>query len=80
MNSSHFSPKTRQAFDWLTGWWISLYSIGKREVLQVRVKVPFSGWIQSETKLKPEAASTLTLMCQIILVKNYHTTLDWLTK
>ena len=36
-------------------------------------RVPFSAWNQSETKLKPEAAYTLSLMFQIFFEKNYHT-------
>ena len=35
--------------------------------------MPFSAWNQSETKLKPEAANTLSLMFQIFLEKNYRT-------
>ena len=36
-------------------------------------RVPFSAYTPKYTKLKPEAASTLSLMFQIFLEKNYRT-------
>jgi len=36
-------------------------------------RVPFSAYTPKYTKLKPEAANTLSLMFQIFLEKNYRT-------
>ena len=36
-------------------------------------RVPFSACFQLVSKLKPEAANTLSLMFQILLEKNYRT-------
>ena len=38
--------------------------------------MPFSAYTPKYTKLKPEAANTLSLMFQIFLEKNYRTPCD----